>query len=219
MGVTLPTTPKFLSAVSNHCLHIFRPLLSSDQVFRSTLLRKSISDKTCHVYTTAYEQFRYTNPAASAEDPKSLYATIADFIEEKYKDAAPNAPPQKIRNLLAMIAIAAPTTKGKIARSQRLVKSWAKNRTPSPSDPWTQQMAAAYAFHLLSSHKLRAGTAVIVQFTALLRPSELFSLTWDDILFPGDSRLQSYSLATAGILVRNAKTAMHIAQKQFVPIS
>lgn len=218
-GITLPTTPTYLPAVSNPYFHILRHLPSSDQVFRSTLLRKSISDETRLSYITAYEQFRYANPAASAHDPDSLDSTLTDYIEEEYEDAAPNATPQRIRNLLAIISIAAPATKGKLSRTQRLVKSWAKNRTPSPSAAWTQQMAAAFAFHMLNSQRLRAGTAVIVQFAALLRPSELFSLTWDDILFLGDLWFQHYGLATAGLLVRNAKTAMHIAQKQFIPIS
>lgn len=118
-----------------------------------------------------------------------------------------------------MLAIAVPSTKGNLHRSARFVQSWDKNRTPSPSAQWTKQMAAAFAQFLLSTNELRAGTAVITQFPALLRPSELFSLTWEDLLFPGHLRLQPYGLATAGLLVRQAKTVLHIAQKQFVLVS
>lgn len=52
----------------------------------------------------------------------------------------------------------------------------------------------------------------------MLHPSELFAITWEEVLFPGDLRLLPYVSATAGFLICNAKTAQHIAQKQLVTI-
>lgn len=79
-------------------------------------------------------------------------------------------------------------------------------------------MTAAFALHLFKSQRIRAGTAIVLQISALLRPSEIFSLTWNGVLMPRDLRLQPYGVETAGILVRNPKTALHIAQQQFVPV-
>lgn len=62
------------------------------------------------------------------------------------------------------------------------------------------------------------GNGRLVQFPALLRSSELFSLTWSEVLFAGNLCLQPYGLATAGILVRGPKTVLHIVEQQFVPI-
>lgn len=80
-------------------------------------------------------------------------------------------------------------------------------------------MAANFSFHHFNSKYIRAGTAIILHFAALLRPIELFSLTWEDVLLPGDVRLEPHGLDTGGILVRNAKKVLQIAQKQFVPIT
>lgn len=120
---------------------------------------------------------------------------------------------------MAMLTIAALRTMKKLPKDALLICSWAKNRTSKPSAPWTPQIAATVAQHLSSVNNLRAGTAILLKFAAMLRPSELFSITWEDILFPGDLRLQPYGPTTAGLLVRNPKTAKHIAQKQFVPVA
>lgn len=176
--VFIPTTPTSLCAVYNPYLHIRNPFPSFDQVFRSTLLRNSISKKkTCVAYKTENEQFRYKSSASSSQDHDRLDDTIADYIEEEHENVEPKAYPQKIKKLLAMVSISAPSIKGKLSSSHRLVKSWSKNRTPSPLDPTTQQMAAAFAVHLLNYQRLRAGNAIIVEFASLLRPSEIFSLT------------------------------------------
>lgn len=177
IGVALPQTPTALSTVPKPYFLECKPLPPSHVLSRIELLRKSLADFTRASYTSAYEQFRYAYPAASARDPESLNQTIEDYIEEEYEDSPPHSSPQKIRNLLAMIEIAAPTTKGKLLIYARLVKSGAKNRTPSPSAPWTQQIASAFSFHLFHTKQIIAGTAIILQFAALLRPSELFSLT------------------------------------------
>lgn len=77
-------------------------------LFRSELLRKIIADSKRAAYTTAYEQCRYSYQAASASDPDNLDQTVADYSEEEYEDAPPNASPQNIRNLMEMLAIATP---------------------------------------------------------------------------------------------------------------
>lgn len=78
-------------------------------------------------------------------------------------------------------------------------------------------MATEIAYHLLQSNCIQVGTAFIIQFAALLRLSELFSLTCNDILYTSDLRLQPYGQGTLRMLVENPKATLHIAQQQFVP--
>lgn len=140
-------------------------------------------------YVAAYEDFRYTHPSASAVDLESIDDILAGFIDEEYAQYPSNASPQKLKNLMAMLSIAAPATKNKHPKAARLIHSWTKNCFPNPYAPWTPQIAAAVAMQLLETHKAHAATAVILQFAAMLRPSELFAITWEDVLFPGDLHL------------------------------
>lgn len=80
-------------------------------------------------------------------------------------------------------------------------------------------MTAAFSHHMFTTIRSAATIAVVVQFASLLRPGELSSLTWEDVLFPADLRLQPYGDSTTGILIRSAKTAQHIVQKKFIPVA
>lgn len=114
---------------------------------------------------------------------------------------------------MAMLAIAAPSSNGRLPRSARMLNSWPKNITQNPSAPWTPQMTVVFAAEIFKEHKDRSVTVITTHFAEILRPSALFSLTWEDILFPGDFILISYGLSIECLLVRNPKTGQHIARK------
>lgn len=61
-------------------------------------------------------------PAASGSDRESFDQTLADFIEEENEEAPDNASPQKIRNVIAMLAISTPNVKGKLTKYSLLFK-------------------------------------------------------------------------------------------------
>lgn len=130
-----------------------------------------------------------------------------------------NLSPQNIRNLLAMTTIAVPRNEGKPPSANRIIKAWDKNRAPNSSGSLKPQMAAKFLQQFFNQENCRAGVTVIVQVTAMLRRSELFSLTCQDVLFPGDARLQPCCACKAGVLIRNAKTAQKVSQKQFAPVA
>lgn len=61
-----------------------------------------------------------------------------------------------------MIAIENRIRKGKFLISALVVKLWAKNRTPVPSAPWTQQMTSEFSLYLFRINQEIAGKAIIL---------------------------------------------------------
>lgn len=188
-------------------LYFLKRLPPYEKAFCFELIRKTVAENTRVEYISAYEHFSNAYLAASDSDPDILDQNLTDFIKEAYEEVPDNASPQKISNRMA---IATPNVKEKLTRSARPVKSWTKNRMLHPSAPRIQKMGTAFSHQLFTASRSVATKAVVLQLSALLRPGELFSFTWEDVLFQGDLRLQRYRESTTGILIRNAKTAQHI---------
>lgn len=71
---------------------------------------------------------------------------------------------------------------------------------------------------MIESKQFEAAALLLISYDALLRLSEGLSLMWDNILFPGDLRLQGYGALTAGVTILDSKTSRSAGRFQFVKI-
>lgn len=138
--VYLPVTPTPLAGLFHPCFEYSRPLPSSDTVLSNVFKRKCVSDSTGAAYITAYENFIYTHPEASAMYIDSLDAILADFVDEEYINAPRNASPKKLKIPKALSTIAVPNSEKKPPRASRGLRSRSNNISPHPSALWTSQM-------------------------------------------------------------------------------
>lgn len=73
-----------------------------------------------------------------------------------------------------------------IHRTIRLIQSWKKNRTPQTSARWTKNLTEGRTKTYIAKSNYLAPTDFIdfvVHLAAIILLSELFALTWDDLLF------------------------------------
>ena len=75
-------------------------------------------------------------------------------------------------------------------------------------------MDFAFASYLLHAGRTDSAAAVLVSCASFLRAEETVGLLWNDVLLPGDMRLEPYEEARCGFVVQWPKTGRRAGQKQ-----
>ncbi|KAI0557874.1 DNA breaking-rejoining enzyme [Gracilaria domingensis] len=183
-------------------------LMSPEAFFQShTLHARSLSKKTIKVYSKAFSQFQsdVSTPVADIEDIDVL---LSNYTEDCFELNPLAGNKQKVSNIVCMLHIMVPQTKGRLLHTMRALKRWNKSLTTSPAYPLTEQLCFAMAARLLTQDMPEAAVALVVAWGAYLRVSEVLSLEYDLIASPGDERLADCPQGSAGVVIRETKTGL-----------
>lgn len=182
------------------------------------LIQSTIKAQTCRKYTAAYEPFRHDHSHLLTTSPVTLDRYLAYYINDAFaSDPSPGARTE-MSYLLSMMYLMSPETKPFLNLARRSLRGWHKLTPPSPSTPMSYEMARAFSFHLLTTGRPHAALILLLSFSGYLRASEALGLLWEDVVFPGDARITAFAHHTAGINVRDAKTAKATGEYQFIQI-
>lgn len=151
---------------------------------------------------------------SSVRPLESFDESLTAYILECYQRNPRAGERNKMGCLVAGICVLRPHLKGNIPISNRSLAGWQRLTPPESAIPLTKGFLKAFVVELIQREQKQCAMALALAWAGYLRANEVLSLNWGDVAFPGDPRLSSACINTAGINIRDAKTG----RNQFVPI-
>ena len=145
----------------------------------------------------------------------NLDVVLANYGQSMYDENPRPGNRSKLSHLMAYTLIAHPEMRGKLSRTQRLLKAWKKECPPKPATPISRDMMLAFTHYFLTKSNQDAALGMLLCWGGLLRIAEALRLQRKDISLPGDQR--SYSVRPNDIGISLLRTKM--AKNQYVFIS
>ena len=122
-------------------------------------------------------------------------------------------------SLLRMILIMYFSQRGaNLGLSKRCLSGWRSLQPSKSSAPFTKTITLALEWHMVVQGNCKAAIVILTTFAACLRVSESLLIEIQDIAFAGDARIAGYEHSTAGINIKDAKTARYTGRLQFVKL-
>lgn len=147
---------------------------------------------------------------------KVVFYVLSNYVPKRFIEDPQPRGRQEMCNLVSMIYLMYPSIKLNLGITHRCLSSWQRIKRPTSAASLTFELCLAFSMDMLLQNCSDMAVVLLLSFSGFVRASEALKIKWDDVVFPGDQRVDSYGPNIAGANNGDAKTTRHTGPIQFV---